>query len=150
MRNWSFKNLWLFGSRNFFVIHKQQPLIPTLMEEVVKRDKCWHNYQVLPNDIKKAFPKYQQRLITFQLCLYSTPIQEIKHLGHFTGYTVPNASIISSPMPWKHTKLTSQNLLRLRIWCPTGMRSTPIIKRLLIGKRYVEQCCPMLMISCRF
>ena len=135
MRNWSFKNLWLFGSRNFFVIHKQQPLIPTLMEEVVKRDKCWHNYQVLPNDIKKAFPKYQQRLITFQLCLYSTPIQEIKHLGHFTGYTVPNASIISSPLPWKHTKLTSQNLLRLRIWCPTGMRSTPIIKRLLIGKR---------------
>ena len=39
---------------------------------------------------------------------------KIKDLGHSTGYIAPIPSIISSQLPWKHTKVTSQNLRRLR------------------------------------
>ena len=93
---------------------------------------------------------YQKRLVTLQRCLCSAPIQEIKDLGHSTGYTAPTASIISSQLPWKHTKVTSQNLLKLRIWCPTGMRLKSTIKISLIGKSYVEQSSPMILMSLQF
>ena len=44
------------------------------MEELVKQEKYWHNYQLLPGDVKEAFP-----------LMCSEPIQEVKDLGHSTG-----------------------------------------------------------------
>lgn len=110
------------------------------IEELVKQEKCSHSYHVLCN----------VRLTIIQPCLCSAPIQAMENFGHSTGYTSPTASIISFHLPLKHTKVNSQNLLRLRIWYLTGMRSKSTIKRLLIGKRYLEQSCPMSLISLWF
>ena len=111
------------------------------MEELVKQEKCQHNFQVLPNDIKDASLLISKETYYFSaMQCNKTGDQEFSTI-HWS-YSAPIAPITPPPPP-----LPSQNLLRLSIWRLSGMRLKPTAKILLIWKRYVGQSCPRSLIS---
>ena len=85
------------------------------MEELVKQEKCRHNDQVLPNDVKEAFPLISEE--TYNSSAMSVQCTNTGDQGFGTFYWLYCTYCInhSSQLPWKHTQVTSQNLLRLGI-----------------------------------
>ena len=114
-------------------------------EELVKQEKCKHNYQVLRNDVKEAFLLISKETYnTYNSSATSVQCTNTGDQGCGTYCTYSINHFLTTAL--KHTQVTSQNLLRVRIWYPIGMRSKSTVKT-LIGKKYVEQSCPMSLIS---
>ena len=98
------------------------------MEELVKQEKCQHNYQVLPNDVKEAFPlilkeTYNSSAIFVQCSNTGDQFGTFYwlHCTYCINHFLPTAS--------ETYKGTFQNQLRLRIWWPTEMKSKSTTKR---------------------
>ena len=102
------------------------------MEELVKQEKCQHNFQVLPNDIKGASSLISKETYNFSAMQCSKTGDQKFSTMHWS-YSAPIASIITPPPPPPPSP---------RIWCLSGMRLKPTTKILLIWKRYVGQSCP--------
>ena len=97
------------------------------MEELVKQEKCQHNFQVLPNDIKGASSLISKETYNFSAMQCSKTGDQKFSTMHWS-YSAPIASIITPPSPplpqdlmsqWNEIEANHKNIIDLKEVCGT-------------------------------